>query len=315
VIAVALVFFGGAGVLLYLAAWLLVPSDDGPAPAIRGRTATIVGVILLVLAVGALLPWDNHWGAGFGFVAFLFLLGLAGVGVWRLASSGDRASRGGTADVLRRVGMGVSLLALCALLAVGGAWAVAAGGGTAVAIGVIVLAAALVAGAFFGHARWLILPALALALPATAVAAADIDVHGGVGERTYRPATTQDLRDKYRLGIGRLVLDLRDTDLSPGAHRTRVELGVGQALVLVPDDVCVSTHAHLSGGAVTLFHEESGGADFDFEDGRRAPSGTPLLELDGDVGFGALEVHHEDPDNAHFGPNDETGNVACEGGR
>jgi phage shock protein PspC (stress-responsive transcriptional regulator) len=314
VIAVALVFFGGAGILLYLAAWLLVPSDSGPAPQIRGRTATIAGAILLALAIVVLLPWDNHWGAGFGFVAFLFLLGLAGVGLWRLASSGSRA-HGGTADVLRRVGIGISLVALCSLLAVGGAWAVAAGGGTAVAIGVLVLAAALIAGAFFGHARWLILPALALALPATAMAAADIDVKGGIGERTYRPATTQDLRDKYRLGIGRLVLDLRNTDLSPGTHRTRVELGVGQALVLVPEDVCVSTHAHVAGGAVTLFNEESGGGDFDFEDGRRAPSGTPLLELDGDVGFGALEVHHQDPDRTHFGPNDEVGNVACEGGR
>ncbi|MEA2404500.1 MAG: hypothetical protein QOE08_1147, partial [Thermoleophilaceae bacterium] len=198
VIAVVLVFFGGAGILLYLAAWLLVPSDSGPAPEIRGRTATIAGVVLLVLAAGALLPSHNHWGAGAGFVSFLIVVGLVGVGVWWLASSGDRR-RGGTADVLRRIGIGVSLLALCSLLAVGGAWAVAAGGGTAVAVGVIALAAALVAGAFFGHARWLILPALALALPATAVAAADIDVKGGIGERTYRPATTQDLQGKYRL--------------------------------------------------------------------------------------------------------------------
>jgi hypothetical protein len=65
---------------------------------------------------------------------------------------------------------------------------------------------------------------------------------------------------------------------------------------------------------VTLFNSESGGADFDFEDGRRAPKGTPLLELDGDVGFGALEVHHQDPDRTYFGPSDQKGNVACEGG-
>ncbi|MEA2405715.1 MAG: hypothetical protein QOE08_2362, partial [Thermoleophilaceae bacterium] len=47
---------------------------------------------------------------------------------------------------------------------------------------------------------------------------------------------------------------------------------------------------------------------------RRAPKGTPLLELDGDVGFGALEVHHQDPDRTYFGPSDQKGNVACEGG-
>ena len=313
VAAVALVFVGGAGVLLYLAAWLLVPSDAGPSPQIRGRTATVAGAILLVLAVGSILPFDEGWGAGFGFLVFLMVVGLAGLGVWWLASGESRAS-GSTADVLRRVGIGVSLLALCALLAVGGAWAAATGSGTAVAIGVIALAAALIAGAFLGHARWLILPALALALPASAVAAADIDVKGGMGERTYRPATSSDLRDEYRLGVGRLVLDLRNTDLSPGTHRTRVDLGVGEAVVIVPDDVCVSTKANLTAGAVTLFGEESGGGDFDFEDGRRAPTGTPLLELEGDLGLGHIEVAHDDPEDMHFG-RDRTGNAACEGGR
>ena len=313
VIAVALVFFGGAGILLYLAAWLLVPSDSGPAPQIRGRGATIGGAVLLVLAVGAMLPWGNAWGEGLGFLVFLIVLGLVGLGVWWLAS-GEGRTRGGTADVLRRVGIGISLLALCSLLAIGGAWAAAAGGGTAVAIGVIALGAVLVIGAFAGHARWLILPALALALPATAVAAADIDVHGGAGERIYRPATTADLRDNYRLGVGRLVVDLRDTDLSPGTHRTRLDLGVGQAVLIVPEDVCVSTRAHITAGAVVLFGQESGGGDFDFEDGRRAPAGTPLVELEGDVDVGALEIHHDDPDRRGF-DHDETGNAACEGGR
>ena len=48
---------------------------------------------------------------------------------------------------------------------------------------------ALVVAAFAGGARWLIVPALVLVLPLAIVAAADIDVDGGVGERQYRPAT------------------------------------------------------------------------------------------------------------------------------
>src|ERR671936_530207 len=50
VVAVVLVFFGGAGILLYGAAWLLVPSDDNPEGPARGRAATIAGAAALVLA-------------------------------------------------------------------------------------------------------------------------------------------------------------------------------------------------------------------------------------------------------------------------
>src|SRR4051794_20725008 len=55
VVGVVLVFFGGAGILLYGAAWLLVPSDDSPAGPDRGRAATIAGAAALVLAVVVLL--------------------------------------------------------------------------------------------------------------------------------------------------------------------------------------------------------------------------------------------------------------------
>src|SRR2546423_11602192 len=72
VVAVVLAFFGGAGLLFYLAAWLLVPSDDPAASASRGRAATIVGVVVLVIGLGTLLPFRGDWGGGFD--AFGFLL-------------------------------------------------------------------------------------------------------------------------------------------------------------------------------------------------------------------------------------------------
>ena len=70
--AVALVFLGGAGILLYLAALLLVPNEDQPAPIApgaqgRNRALVIAGVVVLLL------------------VAWPFLLGggllLAGIGI------------------------------------------------------------------------------------------------------------------------------------------------------------------------------------------------------------------------------------------
>jgi phage shock protein PspC (stress-responsive transcriptional regulator) len=320
VAAVALVFAGGAGLLAYLAAWLLVPdeAEGAGSGAGAGRLATIVGAVLLVLAVGAIVPfWGgpfDGWNWGGPFVS-LVVLGLAGLGVWWLASGEHPA--GSPRDILRRAGLGLALLALCGVLAIGGAWATAVGGGTVVAIVVIVAGLWLMAGAFLGGARWLILPALALALPAGVVSAANIDADGGIGERQFRPAAASDVRDTYRLGVGRLVVDLRDARLGPGDHPVKIQMGVGEALVVVAPDVCVASHAKVGAGRVAVFDRESGGVDVDWQDDRTAPAGTPRLIVDGDVGLGQLVVSDRDPDS--FGPDIGhgalfAGNDACVGG-
>src|SRR3954447_1716340 len=314
VIGVVLALIGGAGVAAYLAAWLLVPRDDARAPAHRGRLAAIAGVFLIVLAVAAVLPfrgWGWGWGDGLGLVVFLGLLGAAGLGVWWLATGAERPD--GTGEIVRRAGLGLAILALCGLLAIGGAWAAAAGGATAVAIAVIVAGAAMVVGAFVGGGRWLILPALALALPAGVVAAADLDVKGGVGERIYRPAASADVRDHYRVGVGRLVVDLRDIEPPPADLRVAMKVGVGEALLLVPPGVCVSSTAHVGVGAVEVFDRNSSGIDVDWEDRRVAPPVVPTVIVDGDVGVGQFHVQHSE-----FGPDSEFGrgrrNEACSRG-
>jgi phage shock protein PspC (stress-responsive transcriptional regulator) len=322
VIAVALVFAGGAGLLAYLAAWLLVPEhgadpDTGAGP---GRVATIAGAVLLVCAIGALLPF---WGGPFGgwhfggFFVFLVFLGLAGLGVWWLASG--EGSSGGASDIVRRSGLGLALLAVCGLLAIAGAWATAAGGGVVVAIVVIVAGVWLLTGAFVGGARWLILPALALALPAGVVAAAGIDIDGGIGEREYRPTAAAQVRDTYRLGVGRLVVDLRDAQLPPGDRRLNVDVGVGEVVIAVPPDVCVTSTARLGAGEVGVFDRDAGGIDVDWLDDRSALPGTTRLVLDADIGLGALHVGYDDPDQVgEHGFVERTiddPNRACIGGR
>src|SRR3954469_1455762 len=318
VIAVALVFAGGAGLLAYVAAWLLVPDRDAEPEERPGRTATIVGAIALVLAFGAL---SSVWGGQFGgwhwtgpFVSLVFI-GLAGLGIWYLAS-GESPSVGGARDVLRRAGFGLALLAVCGILAIAGAWATAAGGGVLVASVVIIAGIWLVAAAFVGGARWLILPALALALPAGVVSAANVSVDGGVGDREYRPLAANQVRDAYRLGMGRLVVDLRDADLPVGDHRMKVDLGVGQAVLVVPRDVCVASAAHVGAGQVAVLGRGSGGVDVDWQDGRRARAGTTRLVVDGDIGVGELAVTYEDPDTFENGPGRRAapGNAACIGG-
>jgi phage shock protein PspC (stress-responsive transcriptional regulator) len=326
IIAVALIFAGGAGFLAYFAAWLLVPdaeAADGE-PTTAGRAATIAGTVLLVFAIGALLPFwggpfGGDWGWGGPFVS-LVCIGLAGLAVWWVAS-GEHPAASGTRGLLRRAGFGVALLAVCGLLALGGVWATAAGGGVIVAVVVIVAGLWLVAGAFLGGARWLILPALALALPAGVVSAANVDVDGGVGDRSYRPLAAAEVRDSYRLGIGHLVVDLRQAKLPPGDRRIHVEVGAGAISLAVPRDVCVTSAAHVGAGQVDVFDHGSGGLDVDWRDDRRALPGTTRLIVDGDVGVGLLDIGYEDPaDDFRHRDFDrgvgrgEPGNAACIGG-
>jgi phage shock protein PspC (stress-responsive transcriptional regulator) len=305
--AVALAVLGGAGVLAYLAAVLLIPNEGegGLPPEAPKRGMVITGAVLLIVAICVVLPFQGGWGADWGLVPLGFLA-LAGLLVWRLAS-GQRP-QGDARAVLRAMALGVALIILCFVLAITGAWAAAAGGNGVVAGIVIAAGIALIAGAFFGSwARWLILPALALALPAGVVAAADLDVRGGTGEVTYRPASAAAVHDSYRLGVGHLVVDLRDARLTPGDHRIKIRLGVGGAELLVPRGVCVSTDSHVGIGGTAVFNRNGGGIDTDWSDERSAPEGTPRVVVDGDIGIGALIVHHNEHEDWEGAP----GNEAC----
>jgi phage shock protein PspC (stress-responsive transcriptional regulator) len=309
VVAVALVFAGGAGLLLYAAAFLLVPNEGeggGPAEPPR-RLFVIAGAIVLICAV--LLPfrwgWGWGWGDGWDLVPLGFVA-LAGLVVWRFAT-GER-HQGDARSIVRAMALGVALIILCLVLAFGAAWAAADGGDTVVAGIVIAAGLALIAGAFLeGRARWLILPALAIALPAGVVSAADLDVTGGHGERTYRPASSDAVRSAYHLGAGKLVVDLRGAKLTPGDHRLKMKLGVGEAQLLVPRNVCVSTQSHLGIGGVQVFDRDTGGVDLDWQDERRAPAGTARVLVDANVGIGAFTVHHGGDDDWYS----EAGNGAC----
>jgi phage shock protein PspC (stress-responsive transcriptional regulator)/predicted membrane protein len=292
--AVALAFVGGAGVLLYLAALLLMPGDDGSAvvsPGTTGRNRALVigGVVLLLL-----VAWPFLLGGGFLLGAIgipLAILVGTGVVVWWLVS-GEGPS-GDPKDIVRRAALGIGVLVLCCFVFFGGFFAAAAGADWLVPAFVIAAGAAILAGAFLKPLRWLVLPALSLALAAGTVAAADIDLDGGVGDREYRPATSAELEDRYELGIGELIVDLRDTDLPAGDVPLELDLGIGGARVIVPDDVCVATSADVGIGNVHLFGSNNGGIDVDFDDMAPAPSDVTRLVLDAEIGVGEVRVHDE----------------------
>lgn len=178
---------------------------------------------------------------------------------------------------------------ISSILMVASAW-VAGVSGEAAAWGVVAVGAALVVAAFTGGARWLIAPAIAITLPVAIVAAADVDLRGGFGERIHRPASLPELRDGYALGAGRLEVDLRDIELPAGNTPLALRIGAGEVVLLVPEDVCVATRARVGAGYVGALDREAGGLDVDWSELPVPPSGVPRLVVDGDVGLGALYI-------------------------
>ena len=302
---------------------MFIPEGDGgpqppSQPRERSGALTALAVVALVLVAGPLLLAPVLLVLGAGLFAGLLILPLAilavvGFLVWWLVT-GERPA-GSTRDIVVGVALGAGLLALSGVIAIAGAWAAAVGGGAIVAGLVIAAGVLLVVGAFTGGMRWLIIPALALAIPVALVAAADIDLDGGIGERDYRPASAAQIRDRYELGMGSLTVDLRDTRLPKGPTNVTVDVGVGEGVIVVPENVCVASRADVGMGAVQVFDRESAGIDVNWEDTPPATRGTPVVVVHGDVGMGVLQVRHTDPDGSFRDSELGPGNTACAGER
>jgi phage shock protein PspC (stress-responsive transcriptional regulator) len=313
------IFFGGLGVLAYVALWLFVPAeprpgeDPKPPPAERSRLLGIaviaVGAIVVLSAAGSFLFWDG-WGWGWdGSWALLICaaIGVAAYAVMRDREPGEPMTTG------RRVAIALlAIVGLIGLVVLAGisAYTAATGSGTVIALVVIAIGVMLALAAFRGGARWLIAPALAIAIPLGAVSAADISFAGGLGDRYHQPATRSDLSDRYELGVGRLVVDLRELDWSQKVPDVDVEvdLGVGEAAVIVPESVCVSPDVHVGAGEIELGSGRTDGVDLE-EVSTSTSATSPALMLEGEVDLGALRVltEYDEHDGPPFGEFDERG--------
>jgi phage shock protein PspC (stress-responsive transcriptional regulator) len=284
---VVLVFAGGVGVLAYIGLLAFVPADDDSRVFGASRNGNVVGAVLLGLVVVIVLG-PPFFFIGPALVPIALLIGI-GVLLWR-AAGGGTPSGGDPARLIARTAIAL----LIGIAAVGGFAAVfalaALGGGTTLAVLAIVAGVALVVAGLAGGARWLIAPALVLVLPLAIVAAADIEVDGGVGERHHRPASASELRSDYELGAGEMIVDLRDVDLPAGTTDVRLEMGIGHVVLRVPEDACVSSDVEIGAGHAQVLDRTSDGLDVTFAQAAATTGDRPRLHVDGDLGIGALEV-------------------------
>jgi hypothetical protein len=156
----------------------------------------------------------------------------------------------------------------------------------------IAVGLACVAGAFRGrqHALMVVGVALTVVLSLAAAANWDLDVPlgGGVGDRTERPTTAAELTG-YELGVGNLVVDLRQLQIPPGTTRVEARVGVGELEVEVPQGVSVAVVARSGLGQVQALGEEEGGFASRIDTAAEA-GGDRRLELDLRVGLGQVRV-------------------------
>jgi phage shock protein PspC (stress-responsive transcriptional regulator)/predicted membrane protein len=253
---VVLTLLGGAGIVIYLAAALVMP-DEGKEDSVvsaalrnrRDRPWPLIGLALLALAGVILLSHATLWPGGDAWIVLL----IAGAAILWITRQGKAEATTDAKQLATRDSRRIRRF-------------------------FVALAVALAS-------------LVALVLVAAAIFAAVVHVHvgRGVGERTYNVAGIQDLRENYRLGVGKMVLDLSDVQF-PADQETQVNarVDVGRLDVIVPPDVALRVHGDTQFGDVNLLGDVSGGHDVERsvdQDGKR------VLVLDAHVGAGALRVN------------------------
>ena len=255
---VVLTLLGGAGLVIYFAAVLVMP-DEGQQDSIvsaairdrRDRPWPLIAVGLLAVAGVILLSHATVWPHGDAWLPFL-LVGAAILWITRSRKTDagavptDAAARAATdSRRVRRLFTGIAIA---------------------------------------------IVSLIALMLIAVAIFASVVHVHlgRGVGDRTYYVSSSRDLRDDYRLGIGDLRLDLGNVQLPSGTTHVKTSVDVGRLTVVVPPNVALRVRGDADYGKVTLLGASSDGHDVNRTiDGGKADR---VLDLDAHVGAGSLYV-------------------------
>lgn len=322
---VALAALGGIGVVLYALGWAFIPLEaaagDRPAPqgALGRQALLIAGLALLSLSAAILLDrllsllLEHDWPIAAALTDPALLGLLAGCAwLWLRRRASEPGAPGPDAVAASHIALAVAVIGLLTTLALGSALAAASGAGTAAALVVVGAGVLLTAAAFANGGRWLIAPALTIAIAAGTTSVARVDVRGGVGDRYYRPASLAQLHAVYKLGVGRLELDLRGIRFQPGGRTIELKLGVGEAVVIVPRDVCVATNAHIGIGYVGSLERRSGGVEVSWRDEPQSPPGVPRLMIDTNIGFGTLEVADSLDRHRHLGEQSLGTDDACD---
>jgi hypothetical protein len=162
-------------------------------------------------------------------------------------------------------------------------------------IALMMVGAALVAGAWFGRGRGLIALGLLLTVIAGSLATIGVPLHGPIGQRIWHPLAEAGVQPKYEMAIGHLRVDLSDVPWSARRHDVQVRLGIGNATVYVPNDVGLVVDAHAGAGKVVVAGRESDGVNANLHVALPGPAGAAVLHIDARIGAGQIQVLRATP--------------------
>jgi len=321
-----LTFIGGAGLILYVAAWFLLPPEGGTSVAaewfnleeneerVRVGGMVVASVVAVLAVVG-----DSGWGWGFPWwifpmgvllISFVVLKNrrrdheptqpiddprLTDPAAYGAAIAEAKTERIMAAKLERaREPRSTALLVLTAsvtaiALAVTRIIADANDGTpwtTYVAVALAVVGFGLVVSTFFGNGGALIGIGFILA---TVLAVGSALPNLRIGDQVMQPETAAAVDSEYEHGIGRIELDLTDVS-NPAALLGRtvtIDSGIGETRVIVPEGLDVEIESRLWAGEIKVFDRKVNGTENTLD----VPAqGARHLTIDIEHRLGTIEV-------------------------
>jgi phage shock protein PspC (stress-responsive transcriptional regulator)/predicted membrane protein len=150
-----------------------------------------------------------------------------------------------------------------------------------------VIGIGLLVGSVFGRARGLIVLGVILTPVLLTSPIAELDF--GDTDVRYDVATVADIAPEYRLDVGQMVIDLTAVDFSGEEVTLDAEVGLGELVIVVPDDVAVEAYGEVAIGEVRVLGGTSGGLG-EISLRRSAEGDNGTLTIDARVDIGRVEI-------------------------
>jgi phage shock protein PspC (stress-responsive transcriptional regulator) len=160
----------------------------------------------------------------------------------------------------------------------------------------VIFGVGLIVSAWFGRARSLIGLGLAALVALVVIAAVDIPLSGGFGERHVEPVSSSEFGDPVRLAAGKITIDLTRFNDPDATGVLDASVGAGEIVVIYPDDIRLEATADVSAGDINrdLAGDIRVNGESVVHDPVGASKGTVRLNLD----LGAGNIRFEEAGRA-----------------